>query len=53
VLYRDGAAMAALIGGKVTPLIELSAADTQLARHALLRYPSSLPEAAAAAGGGR
>jgi len=50
VLYRDGAAIAALIGGKVTPLIDLSAADAQLARHALLRYPPSLPEAAAAAG---
>jgi ATP-dependent helicase Lhr and Lhr-like helicase len=50
VLYRDGAAIAALIGGKVAPLIDLSAADAQLARHALLRYPSSLPEVAAAAG---
>jgi ATP-dependent helicase Lhr and Lhr-like helicase len=49
VLYRDGAAIAALIGGKVTPLIELSAADAQLARHALLRHPPSLPEAPAAA----
>jgi ATP-dependent helicase Lhr and Lhr-like helicase len=53
VLYRDGAAMAALIGGKVAPLIELSAADTRLAKHALLRYPPSLPEAAAVARGGR
>jgi hypothetical protein len=53
VLYRDGAAIAALVGGKVTPLIDLSAADAPLARHALLRYPPSLPEAAAAAGGGR
>ncbi|MEO9214523.1 MAG: ATP-dependent DNA helicase, partial [Rhodanobacter sp.] len=49
VLYRDGAAIAALIGGKVTPLIELSTADTQLAKHALLRYPPSLPDALAAA----
>jgi len=49
VLYRDGAPIAALIGGKVTPLIELSAADTQLAKHALLRYPPSLPDALAAA----
>jgi ATP-dependent Lhr-like helicase len=49
VLYRDGAAIAALIGGKVTPLIELSAADTQLVKHALLRYPPSLPDALAAA----
>jgi ATP-dependent helicase Lhr and Lhr-like helicase len=53
VLYRDGAAMAALIGGKVAPLIELSAADTRLAKHTLLRYPPSLPEAAAVARGGR
>jgi len=49
VLYRDGAAIAALIGGKVIPLIELSAADTQLAKHALLRYPPSLPDVLAAA----
>ncbi|GGY30268.1 ATP-dependent DNA helicase [Rhodanobacter panaciterrae] len=49
VLYRDGAAIAALIGGKLTPLIELSTADTQLAKHALLRYPPSLPDALAAA----
>jgi len=47
VLYRDGMAIAALIGGKVVPLIELSSADAQLARHALLRYPPSLPEAMA------
>ena len=44
VLYRDGVAIAALVGGKVAPLIELSAADIQLARHALLRHPPSLPE---------
>ncbi len=49
VLYRDGAAIAALIGGKVAPLIELSPADAQLARHALLRHPSSLPDAQAVA----
>ena len=49
VLYRDGVAIAALIGGKPTALIELSAADTQLAKHALLRYPPSLPEMPAAA----
>ncbi|GAB2538969.1 DEAD/DEAH box helicase [Rhodanobacter koreensis] len=47
VLYRDGVAIAALVGGKVAALIELSAADTQLARHALLRHPPSLPEPAA------
>jgi len=49
VLYRDGAAIAALIGGKLTPLVELSAVDTQLAKHALLRHPPSLPDALAAA----
>ncbi|TPG09859.1 DEAD/DEAH box helicase [Rhodanobacter glycinis] len=49
VLYRDGAAIAALIGGKAAPLIELSPADAQAARHALLRYPSSLPDAQAVA----
>jgi ATP-dependent helicase Lhr and Lhr-like helicase len=49
VLYRDGVAIAALVGGKVSALIELSAADTQLAKHALLRYPPSLPEMPAAA----
>jgi ATP-dependent helicase Lhr and Lhr-like helicase len=49
VLYRDGAAIAALIGGKVAPLIELSPADVQLARYALLRHPSSLPDAQAVA----
>ena len=40
VLYRDGMAIAALIGGKVVPLIELSAADTPIAKHALLRHPA-------------
>ena len=49
VLYRDGVAIAALVGGKPTALIELSAADTQLAKHALLRHPPSLPEMPAAA----
>jgi ATP-dependent Lhr-like helicase len=49
VLYRDGAPIAALVAGKVLPLIELSGADTQLAKHVLLRYPPSQPEAAAAA----
>ena len=48
VLYRNGMAVAALVGGKIAPLIELSAADTQLVRHALLRHPPSLPELAAA-----
>ncbi len=49
VLYRDGAPIAALVAGKVLPLIELSGADTQLAKHVLLRYPPSQPEAATAA----
>jgi ATP-dependent helicase Lhr and Lhr-like helicase len=49
VLYRDGVPIAALVGGKPTALLELSAADTQLAKHALLRYPPSLPEIPAAA----
>jgi ATP-dependent Lhr-like helicase len=49
VLYRDGMPIAALVAGKVLPLIELSGADTQLAKHVLLRYPPSQPEAAAAA----
>ena len=49
VLYRDGAAIAALIGGKLTPLIELSAADAQLAKQALLRHPPSVPDAMAVA----
>jgi len=49
VLYRDGAPIAALVAGKVLPLIELSGADTQLVKHVLLRYPPSQAEAAAAA----
>lgn len=49
VLYRDGAAIAALVGGKVTPLIELSDADVRIARPALLRHPASPPEALPAA----
>jgi ATP-dependent helicase Lhr and Lhr-like helicase len=49
VLYRDGVPIAALVGGKPAALLELSAADTQLAKHALLRYPPSLPEMPAAA----
>ncbi|WP_449427098.1 DEAD/DEAH box helicase [Rhodanobacter umsongensis] len=49
VLYRDGVAMAALAGGKLVPLIELSGAETQTAKHALLRHPPSLPDALTAA----
>ena len=48
VLYRDGVPIAALVGGKVVPLIELSAADIQLAKHVLLRHPPP-PKAQAAA----
>lgn len=44
VLYRDGAAVAALIGGKPVALIELSPNELQQARHALLRHPSSQTE---------
>ncbi|RCS28655.1 ATP-dependent DNA helicase [Rhodanobacter denitrificans] len=49
VLYRDGMPIGALVAGKVTPLIELCATDTQRAKHALLRYPPSLPETPAIA----
>lgn len=49
VLYRDGMPIAALVGGKVVPLIELSAADARLAKQVLLRHPPSQPEAVAAA----
>jgi ATP-dependent Lhr-like helicase len=31
--------IASLVGGKILPLIELSAAQAELARHALLRHP--------------
>jgi ATP-dependent Lhr-like helicase len=49
VLYRDGMPVAALIGGKPLALIELSGADTQQVRHALLRHPAALPDALGAA----
>ncbi|CAM0997186.1 ATP-dependent DNA helicase [Rhodanobacter sp. Root179] len=49
VLYRDGMPIAALVGGKVVPLIELPAADARLAKQVLLRQPPSQPEAVAAA----
>jgi ATP-dependent Lhr-like helicase len=45
VLFRDGMPIAALIGGKIAPLLELSSAETQLVRHALLRHPPALPRA--------
>ncbi|HET7359307.1 MAG TPA: DEAD/DEAH box helicase [Rhodanobacteraceae bacterium] len=41
VLYRDGVPIAALVAGKVVPLVELPAAEAQAARHALLRRPAS------------
>ncbi|OOG61949.1 ATP-dependent DNA helicase [Rhodanobacter sp. B04] len=44
VLYRDGMAVAALAGGKVTPLVELSSVEIQTAKQALLRHPPSLPD---------
>jgi ATP-dependent Lhr-like helicase len=49
LLYRDGVAIAALVGGKLVPLIELSGTETQTAKHALLRHPPSLPDALTAA----
>jgi len=50
VLYRDGVAIAALVGGKATPLIELPADEWQQARQALLRRaPACGGQAAAAA----
>ncbi|HXS04001.1 MAG TPA: DEAD/DEAH box helicase [Rhodanobacter sp.] len=49
VLYRDGVPIAALIGGKVTSLIELSDVDARLAKQMLLRRPPSPTETAAAA----
>jgi ATP-dependent Lhr-like helicase len=39
ILYRDGVAIAALVAGKFTPLVELDSAATQAARRALLRLP--------------
>ena len=39
LLYRDGIPIAALISNKVVALIELSAAELQQARQALLRHP--------------
>lgn len=38
VLYRDGVPIAALVAGKVSPLIALSPAEVQLAQQALLRH---------------
>jgi len=49
VLYRDGIPVAALIAGKLVPLIELSGAETQTAKHALLRHAPPLPDPLATA----
>jgi ATP-dependent helicase Lhr and Lhr-like helicase len=48
VLYRDGIPVAALIAGKFMPLIELSGAEIQIAKHALLRHAPPLPDKLAA-----
>ncbi|TAM59677.1 MAG: DEAD/DEAH box helicase [Rhodanobacter sp.] len=45
VLYRDGIAIAALVGGRPAALIELSAAQMQAAKPALLRHARPLPDA--------
>jgi ATP-dependent Lhr-like helicase len=37
ILYRDGVPIAARVAGKFTALVELSATETQEAKHALLR----------------
>ncbi len=50
VLFRDGVAIAALIGGKVVALIELPPTDLQRATHALLRHPSPICELSIRAG---
>ncbi|CAM5444655.1 ATP-dependent RNA helicase SrmB [Rhodanobacter lindaniclasticus] len=50
VLYRDGVPIAALVGGKVLPLVELSSADAQQAKHVLLRPTSTLHPTRAATG---
>jgi ATP-dependent Lhr-like helicase len=48
VLYRDGMPVAVLIAGKFAPLIELSGAEIQTAKHALLRHAPALPDKLAA-----
>jgi ATP-dependent Lhr-like helicase len=45
LLYRDGVSVAALVGGKLVPLIELSLAETQQALHALRRHSPLPPDA--------
>ncbi|EIL97970.1 Lhr family helicase, partial [Rhodanobacter thiooxydans] len=50
VLYRDGMPIGALVAGKLTPLVELSAADLQMAKQALLRHSPTVPLAQVAAG---
>ena len=44
VLYRDGAPVAAMSAGKLIPLIELSGAEIQIAKHALLRHAPAAPD---------
>ncbi len=54
VLYRDGIAIAALVAGEFTPLIELEPAVSEGARHALLRdssAPRSMPLSATGVSG--
>ena len=48
MLYRDGMAIAALIAGKVTPLIELSGVELQQAQQVLLRHALPLTDSMAA-----
>ncbi|MDE3071706.1 MAG: DEAD/DEAH box helicase [Pseudomonadota bacterium] len=44
VLYRDGIAIAALVGGRPTALTELSSAQAQATEHALLRRARPRPD---------
>jgi ATP-dependent Lhr-like helicase len=44
ILYRDGVPIAARVAGKFATLVELSAAETQMARHALLRYAAPIAD---------
>jgi ATP-dependent Lhr-like helicase len=45
MLFRDGVSIAALVGGRIVPLIALTTSEVQQATHALLRHPPSLPDA--------
>mgnify|MGYP002377939405 CR=1 FL=1 len=46
LLYRDGVPIAALVGGKTEPLVELPAGEWQHARQALLRHAPGTRERA-------